>query len=68
MWTEYDEGDSTTHLPVGVLLLVCMEGNQICLRRIDEDGDLYDENEYYDDSGLAVWYWMEIPAIDNGGE
>lgn len=54
--------DDLNDMPCDVLLLVDQETTGICLRKKTEDGDFYDENEIYDDSGLEIESWCYIPA------
>ena len=56
-WIDWNHSQPDT----GKLVLVEFEFDQ-GLRLLSADGDLYDENDNYDDSGETPMRWMEIPA------
>ena len=51
----------TSLMPMLKLKIVKLEDLTIHLRSVDEAGNLYDDNESLDDSGMGVIEWCNIP-------
>ncbi|WP_299085175.1 hypothetical protein [uncultured Paraglaciecola sp.] len=49
------------NIPTDLLVIVEFDTDQKGLRSFTEDGDMYDENNNLDDSGLTVVGWHPLP-------
>lgn len=59
MWRRFD----LDYPEVGVLIIAKYDFH-IGLRRVDEEGNFFDEHDFYDDSGETPSHWHSVPEFN----